>query len=182
VPLVPKDATLVQFTEKQPRHAAFSSPKKIVDIFNLNGKADHRQRADASKRPKYNYSTRWDKPDQMNAQAVRQTKYQAFSIENYLKHLLKANNRTHRERSGLGVSLGQLLSATRGAPSPECKNRLYEIIRERRYEEMPVINDYDSVQAMRELLSKEIHPTHDPSNNVHAQLKPRTHLAQVRHY
>jgi len=186
VPLVPKDATLVQFTEKQPRHAAFSSPKKIVDIFNLNGKADHRQRADASKRPKYNYSTRWDKPEQMNAQSVRQTKYQAFSIENYLKHLLKANNRTHRERSGLGVSLGQLLSATRGAPSPECKNRLYEIIRERRYEEMPVINDYDSVQAMRELLSKEIHPSVDPSSSsnihAHAQLKPRTHLAQVRHY
>lgn len=79
----------VHLDEQQPRHAAFSSPKKIVDIFNLNGKADHRQRADASKRPKYNYSTRWDKPEQMNAQSVRQTKYQAFSIENYLKHLLK---------------------------------------------------------------------------------------------
>ena len=73
-----------------------------------------------------------------------------------------------------------LISATRGASSNECKNRLYEIIRERRYDEMPVINDYDSVQAMRELLSKEIHP-YDAST-VQATLKPRTHIAQVRHY
>jgi len=84
------------------------------------------------------------------------------------------------------VSLGQLFSATRGAPSPECKSRLFEIIRERRYEEMPVINDYDSVQAMRELLSKEIHPfeeqTNTVGNTVQAQLKPRAHMAQVRHY
>ena len=96
--------------------------------------------------------------------------------------LSQANNRTHRERTGLGVSLGQLFSATRGAPSPECKSRLFEIIRERRYEEMPVINDYDSVQAMRELLSKEIHPLDEEPNTVQAQLKPRAHMAQVRHY
>merc|ERR1719383_1240227 len=129
VPLVPKDATLVQFTEKQPRHASFSTPpKKVLDIFNL--KADHRSRIDAGRKPKYNYSTRWDASKQATNQIRRQTKYQAFSIENYLKHLLKANNRTHRERTGLGVSLGQLFSATRGAPSPECKSRLFEIIRE----------------------------------------------------
>ena len=79
--------------EQQPKHAAFTSqqPKKMFDIFNLNGKSDHRNRADQGKRPKYNYSTRWDSSKQHDQQQVRQTKYQAFSIENYLKHLLKVS-------------------------------------------------------------------------------------------
>ena len=75
---------------EQPRHAAFSTPpKKVLDIFNL--KADHRSRIDAGRKPKYNYSTRWDASKQATNQIRRQTKYQGFSIENYLKHLLKVS-------------------------------------------------------------------------------------------
>jgi hypothetical protein len=101
--------------------------------------------------------------------------------------LLKANTRTHREKAGLGISLGQLLSATRGASSPECQNRLYDIIRERRFDERPVINDYDSVQAMRDILKGTDQPMPPPTQNnekhlVRASLKPRVALAQVRHY
>ena len=83
------DGEVLVHPDDQPtRHASFSSPKKIVDIFNL--KTDHKQRADASKRPKVNYSTRWERSELLQTdRTMKQTKYQAFSIENYLKHLLK---------------------------------------------------------------------------------------------
>ena len=86
------DEVVVHPDDQPTRHASFSSPKKIVDIFNL--KTEHKQRADATKRPKVNYSTRWERSEllQSNHRTMKQTKYQAFSIENYLKHLLKVNN------------------------------------------------------------------------------------------
>ena len=67
----------------------------------------------------------------------------------------------------------------KGTSSAECKSRLYEIIRERRYDEMPVINDYESVRAMRELLVKD---RPDELSHTRASMKPRLAMAQVRHY
>jgi hypothetical protein len=194
VPLVPKDATLVHFTEKKPRHHP-STPKKIIDIFNLQpgrGPRPTESRAESSKmthQQRYNWHTHWNESgayDKTELPGTRQTKYQAFSIENYLKHLLKTNHRTHKHNQGIGVSLGQLLSATQGTSSAECKSRLYEIIRERRYDEMPVINDYESVRAMRELLMKECQTTpradHHATHTNRPSMKPRLAMAQVRHY
>merc|ERR1719419_156072 len=165
-------------------------------------------RAESSKmthQQRYNWHTHWNEAgayDKSELPGTRQTKYQAFSIENYLKHLLKTNHRTHKHNQGIGVSLGQLLSATQGTSSAECKSRLYEIIRERRYDEMPVINDYDSVRAMRELLTRDCQTSEPRSNSstadrtaVDAQInrptidrptidrpsmKPRLAMAQVR--
>jgi len=194
VPLVPKDATLVHFTEKKPRHHP-STPKKIIDIFNLQpgrGPRPTESRAESSKmthQQRYNWHTHWNESgayDKTELPGTRQTKYQAFSIENYLKHLLKTNHRTHKHNQGIGVSLGQLLSATQGTSSAECKSRLYEIIRERRYDEMPVINDYESVRAMRELLMRECQTTpradHHATHTNRPSMKPRLAMAQVRHY
>merc|ERR1719209_416974 len=196
VPLVPKDATLVHFSEKKPRHSNSSTPKKIIDIFNLKGAHHHgprptESRAESSKlshQQRYNWVTQWNEAsfDESQLPGTRQTKYQAFSIENYLKHLLKTNHRTHKHNQGIGVSLGQLLSATQGTSSAECKSRLYEIIRERRYDEMPVINDYESVRAMRELLMRECQTTpradHHATHTNRPSMKPRLAMAQVRHY
>ena len=54
---------------------------------------------------------------------------------------------------------------------------------------MPVINDYESVRAMRELLMKDCqttpradHVTHHMTNNDKPSMKPRLAMAQVRHY
>jgi len=94
---VPKDATLVHFTEKKPRHHP-STPKKIIDIFNLQpgrGPRPTESRAESSKmthQQRYNWHTHWNEAgayDKSELPGTRQTKYQAFSIENYLKHLLK---------------------------------------------------------------------------------------------
>merc|ERR1712212_410147 len=82
VPLVPKDATLVQFKEKEkkPRHA-HSKPKKILDIFNFG---NIRSKAAPSREPrktKYTWSTRWDKTNEhanSGSSSIQQTKYQAF--------------------------------------------------------------------------------------------------------
>ena len=46
---------------------------------------------------RYNWQTHWSEAgayDKSELPGTRQTKYQAFSIENYLKHLLKVPDRS----------------------------------------------------------------------------------------
>jgi len=51
---------------------------------------------------------------------------------------------------------------------------------------MPVINDYESVRAMRELLMRECQTTpradHHVTHTNRPSMKPRLAMAQVRHY
>ena len=79
--------------KKKPHYMAgrHSEPKKIVDIFNLK-KPVNTPSQPKIRTPTYKWETTWGNLGTEPSNKIlepKQTKYQAFSIENYLKHLLK---------------------------------------------------------------------------------------------
>jgi len=106
--------------------------------------------------PNPNWHTHWGDNSGKNARSyntgARQTRYQGLSIENYLKHLLKSSHRQHNKPGHRGASLGQLLSATKGASSDASREKLFSLIQQRTTGDMTLVKDQHDIQTIRELL------------------------------
>jgi len=104
----------------------------------------------------------------------RQTKFQGLSIETYLKHLLKVRgpqntNKALKAQKSEGtlpdttmaqITIGQLLSTTRGASSSQSKRKLIDIIDSNSTLDLALFKDQFDVQTFRELLQYRFHDRH----------------------
>ena len=104
-----KGIQCVHLLQKKPRYLGHSQPKKIIDIFNL--KKPLNQPSQPKEKPSYKWETSWGAKDpSKNEINPKQTKYQAFSIENYLKHLLKVT--THLSMTFICIYLTVAITVT----------------------------------------------------------------------